>query len=174
MKNGENIVQIAAICRKLETEREKIIPFGKKKKLFDKSDSDLRKPPEDFKENTMSILADMENFWIRYNNARLDCACLAEEKANLKEENRDLKEKLKMYLTNVTIADGSGGNVRDKLRPSSMKVERMIHVDLSSFHRDRKPRPVTCIEGNLSNAVRSRSLVERKLKMPSIFTIINN
>lgn len=53
MKKGEAILQIGSICRKLETEREKIMPFGgtaKNGKLFEHLESDLRKPPDDLKE----------------------------------------------------------------------------------------------------------------------------
>lgn len=128
----------------------------------------------------MSILSDLENFWIRFNNARLDCACLAEEKAALKEENRDLKEKLKVYLTNVTIADGSGGNARENLRPSSMRVERVGHIEFGQSSQTikngllrQKPRPVTCIEGNLCNAIRSRNLISGRYKMPNVYAIVN-
>lgn len=126
----------------------------------------------------MMILSDLENFWIRYNNVRIDCACLTEEKTSLKAENRDLKEKLKVYLTNVTIADGSGGNAREKLRPSSMKVERIERIDFGNFSTKngllrQRQRPVTCIEGNLCNAVRSRSLVSGRFKMPDVFAIVN-
>lgn len=116
----------------------------------------------------MTILSKMENFWIRYNNVRIDCACLVEEKASLKKENQDLKTKLKLYLTNVTIA-GGGGDAKDKMRPSSMKVDKIGHMDYSGFNAvttgicKLRKRPITCIEANLSNAVRSAALVKDKL-----------
>lgn len=51
IKKGEAILQIGAICRKLETEREKVMPFGSKpKEMFQQVDANMRKPPEDFKE----------------------------------------------------------------------------------------------------------------------------
>lgn len=129
----------------------------------------------------MFVASNLENFWLRYNNARIDCACLSEEKLTLKEENRQLKEKLKTYLTNVTIADGSGGNVSEKLRPSSMKVERVAHNEVNGnavrgVSRDRR-RPVTCVsvvqEGNLSVAVRSKNLTSGKFrKEPEVYSIV--
>lgn len=129
----------------------------------------------------MFVVSNLENFWLRYNSARIDCACLNEEKLALKEENRELKAKLKAYLTTVTIADGSGGNTKDKLRPSSMKVERVGHVGINGngsrgLNRDRR-RPVTCFstvqEGNLSVAVRSRNLTSGTFrKEPEIYSIV--
>lgn len=128
----------------------------------------------------MAIIADMEHFWVRFNSANIDCACLAEEKAALKMENRQLKDQLKMYLTNVTIAEGSGGIVHAKLRPSSMRVERCGTATLTTAsgadrakQRQQRRRPVTCIEGNLSQAVRSRSLVDAKVRMPDVYAFIN-
>lgn len=139
------------------------------------------------RQDTMAILSDMEYFWTRYNNASLDCACLAEEKATLKAENRQLKDQLKMYLTNVTLVEGSGGTAKAKMRPSSMRVERceMSTVMMTASNiggggiaatggGQRRRRPVTCIEGNLSQAVRSRSLVESRVaRMPDVYACIN-
>lgn len=125
----------------------------------------------------MFVVSNLENFWLRFNSARIDCACLSEEKMALKEENRELKEKLKAYLTTVTIANG-GGNVKDKLRPSSMRVERVGHVELNNEGRGYKDRrrPVTCCvvqEGNLSVAVRSKNLTSGKFrKEPEIYSIV--
>lgn len=50
LKRGETILQISAICKKLETEREQVVPFGRKKTLFENVENDLKKPPEEFKE----------------------------------------------------------------------------------------------------------------------------
>lgn len=130
----------------------------------------------------MFVVSNLENFWLRYNNARIDCACLSEEKMALKEENRELKEKLKAYLTTVTIANGGGGNARDKLRPSSMKVERVAHVEANNGFAGRglkdRRRPVTCFsvvqEGNLSVAVRSKNLTSGKFRRePEIYSIVH-
>lgn len=41
---------MAAICKKLETEREQVAPFSKKKTLFENVENDLKKPPDEFKE----------------------------------------------------------------------------------------------------------------------------
>lgn len=135
--------------------------------------------------NPLSVNYDMDAFWTRFNNARIDCACLSEEKSELKKQNRLLKEQLKTYLTNVTINDGSGGNAKDKLRPSSMRIERYGYADefggsdkCVDFHQKAQPRrrPVTCVEANFTPAVRSRSLVaaSRSSKMPDVYALVNN
>lgn len=102
------------------------------------------------------MASQLENFWSKYNKAKIDIACLKEEKFNLREENSKLKEKLKEYLITVNMNSSSNDDYDKKLRPSSMKVEKVVHIDLKSDAiKASKRRPVTCIEGNLSNAVRS-------------------
>lgn len=133
-------------------------------------------------QETLTILSDMEHFWMRFNNATIDCACLADEKSVLKQQNRNLKNKLKMYLTNVTLTQGSGGSPDEQLRPKSMRVDRcgasvngyaqevLNGGESNRLHQRR--RPVTCIEGNLSQAVRSRSLVEPRVRMPDVYALV--
>lgn len=120
----------------------------------------------------------MENFWIRFNNARIDCACLEEERTALKRENLMLQGKLKEYLSNVTLNNGGLNSAIDRLRPSSMKVEKIVHIDLATNsqtvvkngnEKAHRRRPVTCIEGNLSVAVRSHKIAQEKARVPCIF-----
>lgn len=110
-----------------------------------------------------------EYFWIRFNNAEVDCACLEEERIELRKENARLKDKLREYLTNVALSNGSIGSTKERLRPSSMKIEKVVHIDLtpSANGKPKRRRPVTCIEANLSVAVRSQKLIQTKSKMPS-------
>lgn len=180
LKSGASILQIASICRKMETEREKVLPFGaRKNRLFEYLEKDMKSIPKDFKEDTAQLLSNLENFWLRYNRVRVDTSSLAEEKQSLRDENIRLKEKLKDYLTSVTATTGAGGTNETRLvnRPSSMRIERILHIDVTksmSLNKPIKRRPVTCIEGNLSVAVRSRSLLNGKLKTPNIFSVVQN
>lgn len=122
----------------------------------------------------------MENFWIRYNNARIDCACLEEERAALKRENAILQQKLKEYLSNVCLNNGGFHSETERLRPSSMKVEKIVHIDLATNNQTviksekskvSRRRPVTSIEANLSVAVRSQKLIQERTRTPCIFPI---
>lgn len=112
-----------------------------------------------------------EYFWIRFNNAQIDCACLEEERIELRKDNARLKNKLRDYLEKVALSNGRIGSTKERLRPSSMKIERVVSIDLtpSANGKPRRRRPVTCIEANLSVAVRSQKLVENKPKIPSFF-----
>lgn len=113
----------------------------------------------------------MENFWIRFKNVEIDCACLEEERQVLKTENDMLKEKLKRYLEDISVVNGRIGSSKERLRPQSMKIVKPMCLPTSApnprlmQHR----RPVTGVEGNLSVAVRSKSLIQTKSKTPNIF-----
>lgn len=112
----------------------------------------------------------MENFWIRFKNVEIDCACLEEERQVLKNENDQLKDKLKQYLRDVSVSNGRIGSTRERLRPQSMKIERPIcPVSTRAAAAKNQQRPVTGVEGNFSVAVRSKILSQPKAKTPNIF-----
>lgn len=111
----------------------------------------------------------MENFWIRFKNVEIDCACLEEERHVLKNENDLLKLKLKQYLQDISVSNGRIGSNKERLRPQSMKIERTVCPVSAASKTKRQPRPVTGVEGNLSVAVRSKILSQPKVKTPNVF-----
>jgi hypothetical protein len=103
---------------------------------------------------------------MRYNRTRIDCVCLQEEKSMLKSKNKALKNKLKHYLITLNMTSGQAAaeknDHRFKSRPGSMKVEKIEKVYISNKQlilKQKLKRPVTCIEGNLSNIVRHMKLM---------------
>lgn len=121
----------------------------------------------------------MENFWIRYKNTELDCACLEEEKINLKKENEQLKDQLRKYLQNMSLTNGRVGSTKERLRPHSMKIEKLAQINVDApkcavqVKQNLSQRPVTGIEGNLSAAIRSHQLTQRRIKPCSIYSVVN-
>lgn len=113
----------------------------------------------------------MENFWIRFKNVEIDCFCLEEERLVLRNENDMLKEKLKRYLQDISIANGRVGSTKERLRPQSMKIERPTCVASAPTPLTKQQRPVTGVEGNLSVAVRSKSLLQPKVKTPNVYSV---
>lgn len=116
----------------------------------------------------------LDVFWMRFNRTRIDCVCLKEEKLSLQKQNKDLKVKLKHYLVTVNMTNGQPAQKNERFanRPSSMKIERVEHIAITAKNQlikksKQERRPVTCIEANLSNAVRSMRLTSA---MPSDFT----
>ncbi|GAB0088940.1 coiled-coil domain-containing protein 65 [Sergentomyia squamirostris] len=173
VKKGSTLVQLVTICSKLETEREKIIPFNNHpiKKYSELAES----KGEDFRNATFELFSRMENFWIRFNRARLDCAYLQEEKVTLQQSNRALRQQLREYLVAVTMKSTRCGDAHLLgRRPRSMKVEKVVHIELPRRKMQTKVRrPVTCIEGNLSVAVRSERLVQSKFRPPQLFPMVD-
>lgn len=100
----------------------------------------------------------LDMFWMRFNRVRIDCVCLRQDKASLQRHNKELRVNLKRYLVTVNMTNGQPAQKNERFanRPSSMKIERIEHIPIISKNQlIKKPkRPVTCIEGNLSNAVR--------------------
>lgn len=119
----------------------------------------------------------LDNFWLLYNRTRIDCICLNEEKHSLQKQNKELKLKLKIYLVTVNMTSGQPKDDKLLSRPSSMKVEKIVHIELKSdaLKKSKLCRPVTCVEGNLSNVIRHMILTKNinSLKTEP-FSITNN
>ncbi|XP_047504156.1 dynein regulatory complex subunit 2 [Pieris napi] len=91
----------------------------------------------------------MDKFLLKVNRAKVQTMCLRSEKAKLAKENIQLKQYIKKYLTDLALKDG-------KERPVTSR-----HADKETTYGKALNRPVTCIEGALSNAV----LHEQRLKL---------
>ncbi|XP_055920175.1 dynein regulatory complex subunit 2 isoform X2 [Eupeodes corollae] len=177
VKKGESILQLAAVCRRLETEREKVLPFGlPKRNLFEDTEVDDT-PPKELQGGTLLVWNNMGLFWRRVNNATLDVSNLIREKTHLEAENAMLKSQLRDYLIDLNIQTGSNAHVNEYVakRPNSMMVERSANFEIrktKSAENKASRRPYTCVEANFSNAVRSKMLVAGKPATAKIRTII--
>lgn len=124
----------------------------------------------------------LDMFWMRFNRTRIDCVCLSEEKMSLQKENKELKIKLKHYLVTVNMTSGQPALKTERFanRPSSMNtllIERVEHIAITDKNQLIKKskqdrRPVTCIEGNLSNAVRQMRLATRSVRSTTARTSV--
>ena len=145
---------------------------------------------ESFKREVFDTAELFESFWMRFNKARIDVACLREEKQQLIDRNEQLKAHLKDYL--ITVNMNSGGPVESNAdllakRPTSMRIEKLVRVDEEVIVPEgtrkavrfraggqQQRRPVTCIEGNLSNAIRNERLLEVRAKSSEIYSMVPN
>mmetsp|Transcript_6692 Transcript_6692/g.15423 ORF Transcript_6692/g.15423 Transcript_6692/m.15423 type:complete len:512 (-) Transcript_6692:106-1641(-) len=110
-KRAENILLLAELNRKLETEREKVIPFYPTPMDEDSS------IPEDLAvdANALSSYAIdkdgkpveewnyLDTFFRRYNKVLLDKVCIEREKGRLGQENADLRSILRQYLDGISV-----------------------------------------------------------------------
>ena len=102
---GERILKTAELCRKLETEKEKVLPFYT-------SDPDAQEESEKKVEAILGISPEsynefkqLDNFYKRFNKANLDKLAIQKQKATLEKENLFFKNLLKQYLDGVSVND---------------------------------------------------------------------
>ncbi|ELU04099.1 hypothetical protein CAPTEDRAFT_167685 [Capitella teleta] len=107
-EKGERILRLAEMCRKVETEEEKVLPFYAtsltEEELEDVEAATLE-PPSEKMAAVMYEYTSLENFWKRYNKALLDKVALDKEKAVLFQENQQLRTLLKQYLDGISVND---------------------------------------------------------------------
>nr|XP_005896439.1 PREDICTED: coiled-coil domain-containing protein 65 [Bos mutus] len=105
---GEKILKLAEICRKFETEEEKVLPFYSSV-LTPKEQEEIETMDlEEFNEELGKVIMDykgMENFWKRYNKVKLEQLSLRHRRAQLLEINEKLREMLRQYLDGISVSD---------------------------------------------------------------------
>ncbi|XP_006035249.1 dynein regulatory complex subunit 2 isoform X1 [Alligator sinensis] len=107
-KKAARILRLAEMCRKLETEEEKVLPFytsllsateqqEAQQVLWEKPTEPLAQAMQDY--------AGLERFWQRYNKVRLEQLALEQERAALDQDNERLHLLLRQYLTGVSVSE---------------------------------------------------------------------
>jgi sulfur relay (sulfurtransferase) DsrC/TusE family protein len=109
---AENILKTAELCRKFETEREKVLPFYISRDLTQELENDeIAFDDEDLKEDVKKELNDtcidewnyLDNFFKRFNKVKLDHLAIEQEKQRLEKENLQLRSILKQFLDGVSV-----------------------------------------------------------------------
>ncbi|CAI2366503.1 unnamed protein product [Moneuplotes crassus] len=101
-KLAERILTTAELCRKLETEREKVLPFYE-------SDSDTLEEEgkvgsiEGVHKDVYNEFKQLDQFYKRYNKVLLDKIAIEKQKGSLDKENMFFKSLLKQYLDGVSV-----------------------------------------------------------------------
>mmetsp|Transcript_48469 Transcript_48469/g.113441 ORF Transcript_48469/g.113441 Transcript_48469/m.113441 type:complete len:487 (+) Transcript_48469:103-1563(+) len=149
---AEKILKTAELCRKFETEREKVLPFYLSRDYlaeFEGADLDFE---EEVKEEIRKELADigidewtyLDNFFKRFNKVKLDAVAIEQEKERLTRENGQLRSILKQFLDGVSVNEDVmaqpnpllvvNGKVNlnhvpvKRLNESKVTVEAALHV----------------------------------------------
>lgn len=179
-KRGKHIMQIANFCAKYESDRDDHRSRPRKAFLELTDGDEISEELKALLDKPDTLQHQLDYFWRRYNKTKIDCACMREEKQAMKSENIRLKAVLKDYLVNINICTGTTIKSRDEQfipRPQSMKVEKVMHIDLGKTSLGKgelrgRRRPVTCIEANMSVAVRSQKLMEIHDRPPEIYSLV--
>ncbi|KAH8309632.1 hypothetical protein KR059_012596 [Drosophila kikkawai] len=191
---GEILIQLSAVCAKMETERERMFQLPEiSREIIEIREMDDQQvgvssdPATDLLKDEVGVVPQMYTFWRRVNNVAVDVACLKQQKRRLESENAQLKAQLQDYLVNLNIANGSNSHIHQYLarRPKSMSVDRVSRLQLQpkqvrsalpTGRRPQAPTPPTfhlhsgrsrvpAFEANLTNVVRSRTLVRGRVEL---------
>jgi hypothetical protein len=116
IKLSEKILKMAEICRRLETEKEKILPF------FENSDvvvDDISLPkPMDILGIDAKFYDEMDslkNFWKRYNKVLLDVIAIRKQKSEIEKQNEVLRLIIQQYKDGFTVNNDVMANMNPLL-----------------------------------------------------------
>ncbi|NXA57151.1 DRC2 protein, partial [Nothocercus julius] len=103
----ERILRLAEMCRKLEAEEEKVLPFypcslGEQERQD--AEQLLQEPPTEPLAQALQDYVAMERFWQRFNKVKLEELALAREKAALGLRNGRLRQLLHRYLQGISVS----------------------------------------------------------------------
>ncbi|XP_053560929.1 dynein regulatory complex subunit 2 [Bombina bombina] len=105
---GDHILRLAEMCRKLETEEEKVLPFYTSSLSAEEKEEVERATMEKPSEQLALLMNDytaLDLFWKRYNKVLLERWALDREKVVLAEDNKRLRILLKQYLDGISVSD---------------------------------------------------------------------
>ncbi|XP_062517140.1 dynein regulatory complex subunit 2-like [Corticium candelabrum] len=143
---AERILKLSEMCRKLETEEEKVMPFYPSSLSQEEEEevaAAIAEPASQSLAQAASEYTSLENFWKRYNKVLLDKLALAKEKKTLLEENQKLRLVLKQYLDGISVND----EVLQQANPLfvvNQRTNALLRVPVSD-PRVHMKRPAQCI-----------------------------
>ena len=140
---GEKILKTAELCRKLETEKEKVLPFYQSDPdTMNEPDIDIEKISGLDKQQAFQEFKMLDNFYKRFNKVHLDKLAIEKQKATLEKENLFFKNLLKQYLDGVSVND----DVMNANNPL-LVVNNKVNLNRPPVVPD-EGRNITKIEGN--------------------------
>ncbi|NXI46607.1 DRC2 protein, partial [Galbula dea] len=104
----ERILRLAEMCRRLETEEEKVLPFYSSSLAeWEQQDAQrvLQKTPVEPLAQVMQDYTGLERFWQRFNKVKLEEQVLERERKALRERNQRLRELLGQYLSGISVSE---------------------------------------------------------------------
>jgi len=148
-EKGELILRLSEMCRKMETEEEKVLPFYASSLTKDENEdveAAVLEPPSQPLAEAMHEYSSLENFWKRYNKVLLDKLSLDKEKQTMSQENHQLRTLLKQYLDGISVND----EILSQVNPLFV-VNNKSNVKLNVPVMDprvRRPVPQTVVEAS--------------------------
>lgn len=160
-KVAERIIKLGELTRKLETEREKVLPFyASSVEEEERAAVDAEKVRNSLQSAAASKDGQpidewncLDNFFKRYNKVLLDVMAIEREKERLRNENGDLRSILKQYLDGISVNEDVINNPNPLL-----VVNHKTNIVMPSSHQ--RPAPNTTVEG--VHVVRANPLTDRR------------
>ncbi|XP_075593659.1 dynein regulatory complex subunit 2 [Balearica regulorum gibbericeps] len=107
VEKAQRILRLAEMCRRLETEEEKVLPFYPSSLV----EGEQREARQVLEEMPVEPLAQamwdyvgLERFWQRFSKVKLEEQALEWERAALSQRNRHLRELLRQYLAGISVS----------------------------------------------------------------------
>ncbi|XP_074785811.1 dynein regulatory complex subunit 2 [Athene noctua] len=105
VEKAQRVLRLAELCRRLESEEEKVLPFCPSS-LEEEEERDARRvleePPAEPLARALGDYAGLERFWQRFNKAKLEELALERHRAALGRRNRRLRDLLRQYLGGIS------------------------------------------------------------------------
>ncbi|NXT48485.1 DRC2 protein, partial [Pluvianellus socialis] len=103
----QRILRLAEMCRRLETEEEKVLPFYSSS-LAEGEQRDAQRalvetPTEPLAQAVQDYVG-LERFWQRFNKVKLEEQVLERERVALSQRNGHLRELLRQYLAGISVS----------------------------------------------------------------------
>ncbi|XP_033927392.1 dynein regulatory complex subunit 2 [Melopsittacus undulatus] len=106
MEKAQRILRLAEMCRRMETEEEKVLPFYPSS-LEEEEEEDARQVLQETPVEPLAWAVQdyvgLERFWQRFNKAKLEEQALERQRAALSRRNRRLRDLLRQYLAGVSV-----------------------------------------------------------------------
>ncbi|XP_054663203.1 dynein regulatory complex subunit 2 isoform X2 [Grus americana] len=107
VEKAQRILRLAEMCRRLETEEEKVLPFYPSS-LVEGEQQDARRVLEEMPVEPLAQAVwdyvGLERFWQRFSKAKLEEQALERERAALSQQNQHLRELLRQYLAGISVS----------------------------------------------------------------------
>ncbi|KAM7537799.1 hypothetical protein Aperf_G00000061532 [Anoplocephala perfoliata] len=140
VKEANTIIELGELCRQLECEEEKVLPFYTSS--LTPEDERLLAEDKDTEENEelksmLKVYEPLDLFWHRFNKVQLDKLALLKERQILEVENRHLKALVTKYLESLSVND------KVMSEPNTLLIINSKHnLIIDPAIKDGKRRPV--------------------------------
>lgn len=139
-KKGERILRMAALCRKFETRREKVLPFefAEPQAPVQTKTSVRRQASDDsLVLNALSTTCGLTRLWHRISKAELAKRALLREKTLLEEENAAIMRKIQHYRDQDVTADTFKCICGPATTKSSVQKPNAVEgtLEMAKYHR---------------------------------------